>query len=226
MRSNTYFDRVVAQSQRNPCLSDLCEFLQQPGRARDQSHTVSLDIFDHPKPPTKREIPAKDFYTELCRPNPQAQFPEPGRKGRLLIIEDISKGAVEELGTFFDIDPWFFAAYVHQTWRKTSTQSPANCSLPSRDRKQNFLPLQYHRIVSFQQKDTTLRSITRNSNQQRKAVILPSLGGERIGLVQHCCSVLLINPPGHEWIGSLDTIIVRFPLKPYRHRTSRPTDLE
>ncbi|KAF2439929.1 hypothetical protein P171DRAFT_369118 [Karstenula rhodostoma CBS 690.94] len=105
------------------------------------------------------------------------------------------------MGSFFNIDPWFFASYVHQAWRKTSSQSPNNCSLPSRDKKQNFLSLQYHRIVTFDQKDTEMKSLTLNRNQPRKAVILPTMRGERIGLIQHGCSVLKVDGPGDEWTG-------------------------
>ena len=105
-------------------------------------------------------------------------------------------------GSLFDIDPWFFASYVHQAWRKTTTHGPATCSLPSRDRKQSFLPLQYHRTVSLQQKDTKLRSLIRSCNHQRKAVFLPAMGEEQVGLIQHCCSVLLVNRPGQEWTGT------------------------
>lgn len=201
--SPSYFDRVVAQRRRNPCLSELCEFLQQPSRAHSQSRTVCMDMFEQPGPSTQREILGNNFGVELRKPMNQPELLAPGHRGRILIIEDISKSILEELGSFFDIDPWFFASYVHQTWRKTSTQSPANCALPSRDKKQNFLSLHYHRIVALQQKDTTLRSVTRNTNQQRKAVILPSLGGERIGLVQHSASVMLIAPPEQIWTGSL-----------------------
>ena len=199
---SSYVHRVVAQSRRNPCLSDLCEFLQQPIQTHNQSRTVCIDIFEQPVSVTPRAVSAKDFGAELRRPIDHPELLAPDHRGRILIIEDISRPALEELGYIFDIDPWFFASYVHQTWRKSSRQSPANCSLPSREKKQNFLPLHYHRTVALQQKDTALRSVTRNTNQQRKAVILPSLGGKRIGLVQHCASIMLIDPPGQIWTGS------------------------
>ncbi|KAF3003622.1 hypothetical protein E8E13_007512 [Curvularia kusanoi] len=226
--SSSYFHRAVAQSRRNPCLSDLCEFLQQPIRAHNQSRTVCIDIFEQPVPVTQREIFAKDFGDELRRPLNQPELLALDHGGRILIIEDVSKPALEELGSFFDIDPWFFASYVHRTWRKTSTPSPVSCSLPSREKKQNFLSLHYHRIVALQQKDTSLRSVTRNTNQQRKAVILPSLGGERIGLVQHSAAVMLVDPPGS--FGPVPIILVDPPIKnnyiPSKRNNRLPPNLD
>lgn len=161
-----YARRVQAQKQRDPCLSNLCAYLQQSRPARDPSRIVCLDIFEHPKPLKKRDIVVNDLPAELRDTSKSFHTSEPDRKGRVLIFEDISNQTVEELGSFFDINPWFFASYVHQTWRKTETQSPMTCSLPSGDQKQKFLSLQYHRTVRFEHKDTKLRSLTRNCNHQ------------------------------------------------------------
>lgn len=197
-----YCSRAQLQKQRNPCLSDLDEYLQQPPPALDRSRIVCLDVFECPQPATRRDIAVQDLLAELRGVENRETAAEPDRrKGRILLIEDISSQTIEELGSFFDIEPLFFASYIHQTWRKTSTHSPTTCSLPSRDRKQGFLPLQYHRIVTFQQSETKLRSLTRNCNHKRKVVILPIMAGEQVGLIQHCCSTLLMNRPGQEWIG-------------------------
>lgn len=195
-----YARRVQAQKWRNPCLSDLCAYLQQPRPARDLSRIVCLDVFDT-QSIVRRDIIVNEFSNEFRPPEKPSQLAQLDRKGRILLFEDISNSTVEEIGTFFDIDPWFFASYIHQTWRKTAAHSPTTCSLPSRDKKQKFLSLQYHRTVRFEQKDVKLRSLTRHCNHQRKAVILPMMGGEQIGLIQHCCSVLLIDQPGQEWAG-------------------------
>lgn len=199
-----YSSRVRAQKQRNPCLSDLYEYLCQPGPARHRSRIVCSEFFEHLESPTTRYLSVQDLHGELTGARPiqgPAGLSGSDRKGRIFLVEDASRHTIEELGTVFDIDPWFFASYIHRTWRKTSTQDPSSCSLPSRDKKQSFLSLQYHRTVAFRQKDTELSSLIRDCNLQRKVVILPTIGGERIGLVQHCCSVLLVNRLGQEWNG-------------------------
>ncbi|KAL5425035.1 hypothetical protein PMIN06_005666 [Paraphaeosphaeria minitans] len=197
-----FSQRVQAQKQRNPCLSDLYEFLQQPGPSNDRSRIVCLERFGQSSPPAIRDISVKSLNSELQQSwNTANTTTRTDRGGRILLVEDASKYTIEILGSFFNIDPWFFASYVHQAWRKTSSQSPNNCSLPSRDKKQNSLSLQYHRIVTFEQKDTDVKSLTLNRNQPRKAVILPTMRGERIGLVQHGCSVLMVDGPGDEWTG-------------------------
>jgi hypothetical protein len=54
----------------------------------------------------------------LARSQPQRSY---------ILSRGYFKTAIEELGTFFNVDPWFFASYVHQSWRKTSAQGPTNC---------------------------------------------------------------------------------------------------
>lgn len=199
-----FSQRVAAQKQRNPCLSDLYKFLQQPGPSHDRSRIVCLEHVGELTPPTVRGISVKALAGELQQSwsSSSKHTPKTNRGGRILLVEDASKYTIEVLGSFFNIDPWFFASYVHQAWRNTSSQSPNNCSLPSRDKKQKFLSLQYSRIVAFEQKDTEMKSLTLNCNQPRKAVILPTMRGERIGLIQHGCSVLMVDGPADEWTGT------------------------
>jgi hypothetical protein len=196
-----YTNRVRTQKQRNPCLSDLHGYLQleETNLAQDRCRIMCLDIYTDAESLTQRTIPVDELHEELHTAHPQQALLDLSRKGRIFLVEDISRTAIEEFGTFFDIDPWFFASYVHQNWRRTSTLNPENCSLPSRDKKQGFLPLQYHRTVSFQMNSGRLRSLTRNCNHQRKVVILPAMDGVQVGLIQHCCSILFVGGPGKDW---------------------------
>lgn len=224
-----YKARVFAQKQRNPCLSYLYEYLCQPHPAKDRSRIVALDFFNSQSAPLARDIPVFGLINEL-QSNSDAQSiasSSPGeiRKGRLLLIEDISNLTMEELGNHYNIDPFFFASYMQQAWRKTGTQSPSLCSLPSQEKKQNFLPLAYHRTLSFRRQNEPLSSMLRNCNHQRKVVLLPSMQGQTIGLAQHCCSILLIAKLKEEWIGIVlvDPAITDDYL-PSRHQGAIPAD--
>jgi hypothetical protein len=44
--------------------------------------------------------------------------------------------------------------------------------------------------------------LTLNCNQPRKAVILPTMRGERIGMIQHGCSVVVVDGQDDEWTGT------------------------
>ncbi|KAF2825393.1 hypothetical protein CC86DRAFT_446724 [Ophiobolus disseminans] len=107
---------------------------------------------------------------------------------------------VEDLGTKLDIDPWFFASYIYQAWRNTKTQSTQNCTIPSRERKQNFLALHYHRTLSFGTLDAQYVQLRRRSHHERKVFVIPAMSGERVGLAQHCCSILLVERPNQSWV--------------------------
>jgi hypothetical protein len=223
-----YSDRVQIQKQRNPCLSDLYEFLTQPGPgpSYDRTRIVCLENLAKTTPPTVRGISVKTLDSELQQNWSRATTaPKTNRGGRILLVEDASKYTIEALGSFFKIDPWFFASHLHQAWRKTSSQNPNNCSLPSRDKKQAFLSLQYHRIVTFEQKDTMLKSLTLNRNQPRKAVILPTMRRERIGMIQHVCSVVMVDGPDGEWTGKYPGPNPKRSLIVVRYHSPRCTDL-
>ena len=121
--------------------------------------------------------------------------------GQILIVEDISPSAMEMLGLELEIDPFFFASYLHRAWRKSSTQSPLNCTLPSRERGQNFVALYSQRSLTFPSLDSQNRQMVQMGNQMRKVMVLPSARESCIGLAQHHCSVLLKQADGKPWIG-------------------------
>ena len=120
--------------------------------------------------------------------------------GQLLIIEDISPELIEKIGSRFDIDPWFFASYIHSPWRSLRFTTPQNCCLPSRQRSQDFVSLTYHKSLSFTGTKPSRAGFLRDSNQHRKIVILSEDTGPCVGLAQHNCAVFL-KETGPSWIG-------------------------
>jgi hypothetical protein len=101
-----YTSRVRTQIQRNPCLSDLYEYLQleESDPLQDRCRIVCLDIYKEPKLFTKREILVRLLHKGLHTAHPQQTSSDLDRKGRIFLVEDVSKTAVEELGTFFSIN--------------------------------------------------------------------------------------------------------------------------
>ncbi|KAF2106668.1 hypothetical protein BDV96DRAFT_507425 [Lophiotrema nucula] len=186
---------------RNPCLTDLHEFLRRPGPAIDRSRIVSLDFLAGDPVSTAREVQTADLQAEwdIEGGSSITAWSDLKRLGQVLIIEEISKELIEDLGSRFDIDPWFFASYIRRAWRNTNTQNTATCTLPSRERNQDFLPLYYHRTLSFESIGAELVQLRRKSQHERKVFVMPKMAGERIGLAQHFCSILLIQCGSHGW---------------------------
>ena len=201
-----YAERVKQAKVRNPCLSDLHEFLHRSAPSTDRTRIVSLDFLADTTSPKICEIP-RDRLSETLDEASENVSDFAGTLahysqllGRALIIEFISKELIEELGNRFDIEPWFFASYIHQAWRNTKTQSTQQCTLPSREKKQTFLSLHYHRTLSFGALDAEYVQLRRQSQYERKVFVVPATGEERIGLAQHCCSVLMVERPNQSWI--------------------------
>ncbi|KAI9675558.1 MAG: hypothetical protein M1822_008911 [Bathelium mastoideum] len=120
-------------------------------------------------------------------------------QGRLLIIEDLTRDVIEELGDMLNIDPLFFASHIH-TPRKGEAdfQSPDTSTLPSRTRPRDFANIHYHRSLTFDVNPPRKR-LLRQANIDRKVMILPG-STPVIGLAQHCVSIYRIDYTSY-WIG-------------------------
>ncbi|KAF1960375.1 hypothetical protein CC80DRAFT_292748 [Byssothecium circinans] len=210
-----YRSKIKTQKERNPCLTELYDFLSQPGSRRCRSRIVSLDFVTHDKSPTSRIIQPTDLLSELECPQ------TPPQPGQILIVEDITPEVVETLGGALGLDPRFFASYISQAWRKLRAQSPQTCALPSRERRQSFVPLYYHRTVVAHGLEPDAAQFVRTCNHQRKLFVLPPIKGERVGLAQHACAVLKTGRADGRWIG---IILVDPPLQnDYTQLRSRET---
>ncbi|KAF2122984.1 hypothetical protein BDV96DRAFT_639535 [Lophiotrema nucula] len=119
-------------------------------------------------------------------------------EGRILIIEDLTKEVVELLGTVLDIDPLFFALHLHTVQRTGSRhQTPDEATLPSRLSSQDFVNISYHRAVISDTPVPSKGRFKRDTTIDRKLVFLRST---RIGLAQHCASVIRVKTRKGRWL--------------------------
>ena len=184
-----YRDCVNAQKSRNPCLTGLSEYLTCPTPSK-KCRIVALTFSHGVELPTCTELAASDLKTRLQCNVQDFESSDSVHLGHLWLIEDISPELIEDLGSKLDIDPWFFASYVHRSWRSTRFTTPQNCCLPSRERSQNFLPIYYHKCLSLTGVEPQRNGFLRNINQYRKVALIQSTG-RRVGLAQHDCAVFL-----------------------------------
>ena len=143
-----YKDRVDAQRGRNPCLTELSEYLARPANSK-KCRLVALDFLRGMDLPRYNELSTSDLDTrlQLDSQNDKSQETDDRLLGQLLIIEDISPELIEDIGSRLDIDPWFFASFVDETWRSSRFATPKRCFLPSREKSRNFLPLYYRKCL-------------------------------------------------------------------------------
>lgn len=191
LRSSSYQDYVKALCSRNPSLQNLNSFLADPYAATDVCRVASLDFRDGIQYP---DVRSELFSDHLHREFDEVVQLQDTKKllGRILIIEDLTKDVVEFLGSNFGIDPLFFAMHLHVVSRSGMRhQTPDQATLPSRLVSRNFANMAYHRAISRSVTSVEGGRLQRDTAIDRKLIFLPSTN---IGLVQHCMSVIRIDP--------------------------------
>jgi hypothetical protein len=212
MHTNSLYTSLVeAKRSRHPCLLTLHAFLSAPGVSPCTGRIVSIDFFCGSANPVQREIAPSSLVEELeDLPRDEKEL-GPRKLGQVLLVENISKEIMEELGSRLDIDPIFFASHVHSAWREFEAQSPKFCELPSWTRQQQqFATFPYHQSLVFPEIEQTDYKLLCQSNIRRKVIVFLSNQGCRIGLAQHCCSVLVVPGRNSGWLGKCESLVDEF----------------
>ncbi|KAI1345618.1 hypothetical protein F5Y01DRAFT_320599 [Xylaria sp. FL0043] len=198
----SYAKFVELSCTRNPCLLALRAFLSTPTVDRNHRERIALlEFFSGSENPVKRVIPPSTLIKQLQEiAPPDDKNLAPRMPGRILVIEDISRESVSELGAAFEINPIFFASHIHSAWREVESQSPKFCELPSQIRQQNFATFSYHQSLLFPEISECDYRLLCQSNVPRKVAVLSGVKGRRFGLAQRCCSILMISRNAG-WLG-------------------------
>lgn len=148
------------------------------------------------KPIVRPEIALERLNTEIQAH--QSASDEKALEGRILIIEDLTRDLIEFLGAKLDIDPLFFSLHLHTVHRTSSRhQTPDEATLPSRLLSQDFVNVSYHRSVVCEGNIPFKGRFLRTSTIERKLVFLRST---KVGLAQHCASVIRIRKREGSWL--------------------------
>ncbi|CZR51307.1 uncharacterized protein PAC_01182 [Phialocephala subalpina] len=190
--ARSYSDYIFAQSKRNPCLRNLCQFIANDN-ARNACRIVSLEFHAKDAKPRRVDLELSELDAIMKKDAGDCQ-------GRLIIVEDLSKAIIESLGSSLDLDPLFFASHIHGPRVDVTSSKPSLAILPSKVINQNFLSLQYQRSMDFGLCPMAPRKMSRNSNVPRKVVLLPPLKDTYIGLEQQSCSILLSSTKSKSWL--------------------------
>ena len=192
----SYKSFVAARAQRNSCLQNLCDFLQNNTKSQHACRIVCLEFSSASGPPSCRSLDLDGLALLL-----QSTAKERDNFcGRLLIVEDLSSDIVETLGSTLNIDPIFFASHIDTFQVDIAATRPSTAILPSTARSQNFLNLHYHRVLEFEHLKSK-QVLLRDMNVPRKVKILPRLKGIDVGLARHCCSTLKTEGKDGSWLG-------------------------
>lgn len=198
-----YTSFVRAKCARYPCLRTLYEFLSTPGPSPYKGRIFSIDFYGDGDP-VQRQVDSSDLSKELqCITSDN--YLSPSRLGQILLVENIGREIMSELGSFLSIDPMFFASFIHSAWQEVETLSPKFSELPSQIKRQHFSTFSYHRSLLFPGLEDEDYKLLRQSNIRRKVIVFSGARGRRVGLAQHCCSVLVIpQRQQSSWLGKFE----------------------
>lgn len=188
-----YADYVRAQSGRNPCLYNLCQFLDRDKKENDCQIT-GLEFSPGEEVPKTIDLQKRELSQLL-----EGSVPNTITTGRILIIEDLTSEIIELLGASLNVDPLFFASHIYGPTVEITASKPSSAILPSKSKNLNFLSLQYQRTIEFDDVVSS-KKVFRDSNVPRKVAILPPTKKISIGLVQYGCSVLSTKTRSNDWI--------------------------
>ncbi|OJD31448.1 mg2+ transporter zinc transport protein [Diplodia corticola] len=192
-----YQQFVTEQSERNPSIKSLTRFLADKGQEHFRCRLALSQFWADSDEPETCEISLQKLG-EILKETQKVETRV--LRGRILVVEDLTRDVVEVLGSSLHVDPLFFASHLHSPWPNVSTQTPDMALLPSRRRTDRYINIHYHRTIVFKDTELQMRELLRTSNVRRKVVLLPKTKGVRIGLAQHSCSILKTFLPNKSWI--------------------------
>lgn len=195
MDPDAYIRLVRSQKQRNPCVSTLLDYLESDDHEQRVAIKL-LDFFNHKHNPHPSDI-SYDDLEELLRTGVDERS---GLRGRIVIIEDLTRELVKFLGFKLDIDPIFFASHIRapNPWQ-VDFQTPDVALPPSRSKASEFINVHYHRTITLQQ-NPPKRHPLRKSNVPRKATFFREQRNQRCGIAPHCCSVFQKTLEDKTWM--------------------------
>ncbi|KAL4864395.1 hypothetical protein BDV12DRAFT_188969 [Aspergillus spectabilis] len=187
----SYREFVEAQKHNNPCLAGLSRFLFDSDSDRRSCRILKVEFSPNTDEidPEFQHVNLEDFQDTIYPASEK-------ERRRILIIEDLRRDVIETLGSAYRIDPVFFASHLHAPFRQMDNQTPNLALLPSRRRKQNFANFHYHRAVVLKGNVEKEDKLTRDMNVNRKIAVLLAAEKTRVALVQHACSLILLQDGG------------------------------
>lgn len=190
-----YRSYVAAQTRSSPCLSNLSRFLESDASTRYGCRITCMDFTGESSTPSHRNL-GKDDLAALLHDRANRKS---GLRGRIVMVEDLTRDVIEQLGSQLNIDPYFFASHLDVFQPDISTPRPYLSKLPSMARTQDSLFLHYHRVLEVDN-PTCERTLIRAMNVPRKVKLLPPTKGVSIGFARHCCSVLRTSGKDGLWL--------------------------
>lgn len=192
---HSYQQFIAAQCKWNPCLQNLSDFLASNQFRQNSSRIACLEFSSEDYHPRHQNLDLSGLATILQEPYAKSG----SLLGRILIIEDLTKNVIEIVGSSLEVDPLFFAAFLHNTRVELTTRKPSVSILPSKARDLDFATIKYVRALEFGIMASPGKLFS-DANARRKVSVIP-LNGACVGCVQGHFSTLIRVNKGEVWLG-------------------------
>ncbi|CVK99025.1 uncharacterized protein FPRN_03884 [Fusarium proliferatum] len=187
MITPSYRSFVEYRARANPCISRLSNYLKI--ECVGQSKVTYLDYSNQSLEPRRIDV-CEDKIAQLLKISASVLT-------RFIFVENVSPGVMMLLGEKLDIDPLFFADYIHAAFANPESKSPppSTATLPSSIATRDHIHLHCQKVIALQGTDDELKKapydLKTTSNVPRHVRRLVTLPGRRLALVQTCCSFLV-----------------------------------
>jgi hypothetical protein len=198
---HSYQQFVAAQCKWNPCLQNLSDFLAGSQFHQNSSRIACLEFSSEDYHPRHQNLDFSGLAGVLQDPHAKSG----NLLGRILIVEDLTKDVIEIIGSSLEVDPLFFAAFLHNTRAELTTRKSGVSILPSKARHLDFVTIKYLRALEFDIMASSGKLLS-DANVRRKVSVIP-MNGACVGLVQGHFSILARGDGDEVWLGEKDRTI-------------------
>ncbi|KAI7762894.1 hypothetical protein LZL87_008335 [Fusarium oxysporum] len=187
MITPSYRNFVEYRARANPCVSRLSNYLQHD--CVGESKVTYLDYTNQSLEPRRIDVP-EDEIPQLLKTSPSVST-------RFIFVENVSPGVIILLGEKLDIDPLFFADYIHAAFAnpEKKTPPPSTATLPSFIATRDHIHLHCQKVIALEGTEDELKKapydLKTTSNVPRHVRRLVTLPGRRLALAQTCCSFIV-----------------------------------
>ncbi|EWG54498.1 hypothetical protein FVEG_12708 [Fusarium verticillioides 7600] len=190
----SYQSFVESRARANPCISRLSDYLQH--ECLGESKITYLDYTTTASAPERIDVP-ENKLSQLIKTAPSGST-------RFVFVENISPGIIISLGEKLDIDPLFFADYIHVGFENLEKLSPlpSLATLPSVIATRDHIHLHCQKVIALEGTDEELKhvpyALKTESNVPRNVRRLVTLPGGRLALtsmMENIVHYLRVSPP-------------------------------
>jgi hypothetical protein len=190
---HSYQNLVAAKCLQQPYLQNLSNFLTHSHRYHNPSRIACLEFTADSMP--RHLSLSLDGLAQMLQNSRRCE----SILGQILILEDLTRDAIEILGSSLQIDPLFFASFLRTSRVERTADTPGPYVLPSRAKNCDFIHIPYTQPLKLHEVATPCKLLC-NANVRRKARVSHTARGSSVGYASRGFSILMRVESNKSWL--------------------------